>query len=218
MAKRTVNATNVIKLAGTTTVLSLGVGATGSYFLSHLYPRYDISTGGCMLLAWLVPHTWILLAAVDSLREELGFKSPLRIISNSSRRTFGRRIPVSSGDEQKNIFMKTLSLAPGIAEEINLPSEIDTISIWYDGNEHILTLPEIEEFVYSTWRRQRQKKNGLSRDYWTKQRRPRLKTLEYNLRIWTLVFCGLIIGRSEGRSGRLSVPPNEAIKIIRSRL
>jgi hypothetical protein len=217
MSKRKVNATNIIKLSGATTVLSLGLGASGSYFLQIFNPQYHISTWGCMLFSWSFSHVYILIAGVDSLRQELGLRSPIQIIGNSSRRAFGRKIPINTAEGTSDIFMQTLRLNSGSSAEASEVAQVETITIEYDNIEYTLTMPELEEFIYVAWRRQTQSKNGLSRHYWTKQRRPRLKTLDYNLRIWALMSCeGLILDRSEGRSGRLSVPPKEAIKIVRS--
>jgi hypothetical protein len=133
------------------------------------------------------------------------------LCGNNSRRAFGRKIPINAGDKSKDIFMQTLQLSSGSSTTEQISYEpVDTISIWYDENEYTLTLPEIEKFIG-------QAKNGFSRNYWTRQHRPRLKTLEYNIRMWALASVdGLVINRSEGRSGRLSVSPNEAIQIIRS--
>lgn len=228
MSKRKVNATNIIKLSGATTVLSLGLGASGSYFLQIFYPQYHISTWGCMLFSWSFSHVYILIAGVDSLRQELGLRSPIQIIGNSSRRAFGRKIPINTAEGTSNIFMQTSRLNSGSSTEASELARVETVSVLYDDGsglkEHTLTMPEIQEFVNIAWHRHTRKKtndgrkaNGFSRDYWIKRHRPRLTVLEYNLRMWALMSCdGLILDRGPGRSGRLSVPPKEAIKIVRS--
>jgi hypothetical protein len=210
MSKKKLSAKNILILTGTTACLGMSVSLGVSYIMA-----WDIAW--TMALINTIANTPLLLASSDALRQELGLRSPIQIIGNGGKRAFGRRIPVNSGAETKDIFMQTLRLAPGATQEYEPVAEIETVSIWYDDNEYTLTLPELEEFIYVAWRRQSQAKNAFSRHYWTKQRRPRLKTLDYNLRMWALMSCnGLILDRSEGRSGRLAVPPKEAIQIIRS--
>jgi len=210
MSKKKLSAKNILILTGTTAGLGVSVSLGISYIM-------DWPAGWTIALVNTIANTPLLLASSDALRQELGLRSPVQIIGNSGRRTFGRKIPINVDGKQGNIFMQTLSLAPGSSNKGDYePVQVDTISIWLDNNEYTLTMPEIEEFIYVAWRRQSQSKNGFSRQYWTKQRRPRLKTLEYNIRMWALVSCsGLIVDRSEGRSGRLAVPPKEAINIIR---
>jgi hypothetical protein len=209
MSKKKLSAKNILILSGTTA----GLGASISLSVSYL-------TGSPFwtIFAWAnaLGNLPLLLSSSDALRQELGLRSPIQIIGSNSK-AFGRKIPISVDGKQSNIFMQTLRLSSGSPQEEYEPTTINTVSVWYDENEHTLTTSEIEEFIYVAWRRQGQKKNGFSRQYWTRQRRPRLKTLEYNVRMWTLMSCeGLVINRSEGRSGKLSVPPDEAIKIIRS--
>jgi hypothetical protein len=210
MSKKKLSAKNIGILSLTTT----GLGISVSFGISYIM---EWETGWTIALINTIANTPLLLASSDALRQELGLRSPIQIIGNSRKRAFGRKIPINIDGKQSNIFMQTLSLASGLPQQDYEPAKIDTISIWYEENEYTLTIAEIEEFIYVAWRRQSQKKNGLSRQYWTKKRRPRLKTLEYNIRIWVLVSCdGLIIDRSEGRSGRLAVSPKEAILAIRS--
>jgi hypothetical protein len=212
MSKKRLSAKNIAILAGTTTGLGVSVSLGISYIM-------EWPTTWTIALVNTIANTPLLLASSDALRQELGLRSPIQIIGNGSKRAFGRKIPINVEGKQSNIFMQTLSLASGLPKQEYEPATIDTVSVWYDENEYTLTIPELEEFIYVVWRRQGQKKNGFSRSYWTKQRRPRLKTLEYNVRMWLLVSCdGLTVDRSEGRSGRLAVPPDEAIKIIRSNL
>jgi hypothetical protein len=210
MSKKKLSAKNILILSATTA----GLGASVSLSLSYIM---DWPTVWTMALVNTIANTPLLLASSDALRQELGLRSPIQIVGNGSKRAFGRKIPINVDDRQENIFMQTLRLSSGSPQEEYKPATINTVSVWYDENEHTLTTSEIEEFIYVAWRRQGQKKNGFSRQYWTRQRRPRLKTLEYNVRMWTLMSCeGLVINRSEGRSGKLSVPPDEAIKIIRN--
>jgi hypothetical protein len=210
MSKKRLSAKNILILSGTTAGLGVSISLSLSYIMNW-------ETGWTIALVNTIANTPLLLASSNALRQELGLRSPIQIIGSNNKNTFGRKIPINVDGKQGNIFMQTLSLAPGIADQYK-PVTIDTVSIWYEENEYTLTISELEEFIYVAWRRQGQKKNGLSRQYWTKRRRPRrLKTLEYNIRIWTLTSCsGLIVDRSEGRSGRLTVSPDEAIKIIRS--
>jgi hypothetical protein len=210
MSKKKLSAKNILILTGTT----MGLSASMSLSVAYLTDGPFWTIFACVNTLGNLP---LLLSSSDALRQELGLRSPIQIIGNGGKRTFGRRIPVNSANETKDIFMQTLRLSPGTEQEYEPVAEIETISIWYDENEYTLTLPELEEFIYVAWRRQSQAKNAFSRHYWTKQRRPRLKTLDYNLRVWALMSCnGLVIDRSEGRSGRLAVPPKEAIQIIRS--
>jgi hypothetical protein len=188
MSKKKLSAKNVFILAGTTT----GLGVSVSIGLSYIMEWPTLWT---MALVNTIANAPLLLASSDALRQELGLRSPIQIIGNR-KKVFGRKIPINVDGKQGNIFMQTLSLAPGKQEEYK-PARIDTISVWYEENEYTLTVSELEEFVYIAWRRQSQAKNGFSRQYWTKRRRPRLKTLEYNLRMWALMsYAGLVVDRS----------------------
>jgi hypothetical protein len=208
MSKKKLSAKNILILTGTTA----GLGVSVSLGLSYIM---EWPAAWTVALVNTIANTPLLLASSDALRQELGLRSPIQIVGGS-RRAFGRKIPINVDGKQSNIFMQTLKIAPGLPQQEHEPVQIDTISVWYDDNEYTLTVPELEEFIYVAWRRQSQNKNGFSRQYWTKQRRPRLKTLDYNIRMWALMSCaGLIIDRSEGRSGRMSVGPKEAIQIIR---
>ena len=67
------------------------------------------------------------------------------------------------------------------------------------------------------WRRQVQLKSPFSRRYWTRQRRPRLKTLQYNtMMILMMSLNGLVVNRDEGRSGILTLSPIDAMVKIKA--
>ncbi len=219
MAKKKIDASNIIKLSGATTVLSLAVGASSSYLLAAMYPRHEISTIGCMIISWTIPHSYILIAGIDSLREELGIKSPIQISGNWGSRSLGRKIPIRSGDKESNIFMKALPFTSIIETENEDPPELQTVSMQYDDNWHTVTIPELEEFLHVAWRRQSQNKAPFSREYWTKVRRPRKKTLQYNILMTILcAIPNLVIDREERRSGRMSIEPRMALELIQNTL
>ncbi len=215
MSKKRINATNCVKLIGATSLLSIGVGVSGSFIMSGLYPRDNISTLGCIAVSWFIPHSLILFAAVDSLREELGFRAPTKIVGNWAGIKLRRKIPVTSENSKKIIFMHALPFgSKSIPDE---STELQTISIWYNEINYTLTLPDLEEFLFIAWRRQTQKKAPFSRRYWTQQRRPSLTTLEYNVRLKLLTtISGLIIDRSEARSGHLAISPRMALDLIQN--
>lgn len=213
MSKKRINATNIIKLTGATSLLSVGVGVSGAFILSGLYPREEISTLGCIAIAWFIPHLIILIGAVDSLREELGFRSPTKIVGNWAGINLRRKIPVTSGDSKTNIFMHALPFGSKSLPEESI--ELQAISIWYNEIEYTLKIPDLEEFLFAAWRRQAQKKAPFNRRYWTEQRRPSLTTLEYEVRLKLLTSIpGLILDRSERRSGRMSIEPRTALALI----
>ncbi len=155
----------------------------------------------------------LLSACSDALRQELGLKSPAQIFGNWGRKTFGRSIPVKAGSKETNIFMQTLGLPSGNQAEI---VELETITVWHNDNSHTITMPNLEEFLYVAWLRQTQSKKPFSRTYWTRERRRRMTMLDYNIMMVALASCnGLVIDRSEGRSGKLSLSPSDAIVKIK---
>ncbi len=200
---RKINAENIKVLFLSTTVMSSAIGAIGSYPLHVLYPHLNVNVLFNIGMLFCIVHTPLAFAAQDSLRQEFGLKWPIKIIGNSfsSGRT-KRKIPFNANGKDGNIFMSTIPFL-----ETNQP-ELESFTVQIDNVEYTVSLIEMESFVRVAWNRQRAGKLGLSRTYWTKRRRPRLKTLEYNARMNILLSIpGLILDRGQGRSGRLANSP-----------
>ncbi len=206
MSKRRLSAKNILILTGINLLLSAIISISTAYLL-------ELPTLWTMALINMIANTPLLLACSDALRQELGLRSPTHIVGNWTRKIFGRKIVVNAGDKKTDIFMQTLALSSSNKSEI---IELETITVWYDDNEYTISMSELEEFLYVSWLRQTQTKNAFSRDYWTKQRNPRMKTLRYNIIMLALTNCdGLITDRSEKRSGTLNIRPDLAMKIIK---
>jgi hypothetical protein len=202
------NARNILTLTATTTGLSLGFGLIGSYMLQELGYKpqdYIFNTS----VAWLAFHAPVISTAISSLKYALGEKQLPSVTANSH--SISRRIPFTANGHTSHIFA---SLLPGIMPKVVEKNSKKPIVFFvtFNRQDYALTIMEIEKFVYIAWRRQNQGKNGLSRQYWTRECRPRLKTLEYNCRMAILSQAGLIIDRSDRRSGRLVLSPELAMK------
>jgi hypothetical protein len=210
MSKK-INAKNVATLAASTTLLSATFGIVGSYVLSKMYPHNQIDTGFLTGLSWMTFHTPVIFAATDSLRHELGLKSPV-FIKGISARGSGRKITVNygnDGNKAKDIFLSVLPI-----DVKDTAEELTAITVTMDETDYTILLSEIEDFIRIAWGKQRQGKSGLSRNYWTKTHRPRMKTLDYNIMIFALQ--PIIVDRKKGKSGKLLDSPLIAIERVKN--
>jgi len=202
------HARDILTLAATTSSLSIGFGLIGSYVLQELgYKPQDYAFN--ISVAWLAFHAPVISTAISNLKYALGEKQLPNITANSH--STSRRIPFTANGHTSHIFA---SLLPGtMPRMIKVKSEkLATFTVGLNGQSHTISIIEVEHFICTAWRRQRQGWNGLSRQYWTREHRPRLKTLEYNCQMTILSQAGLVIDRSDRRSGRLVLSPELAIK------
>lgn len=209
MAKK-INPKNIVILEASATVLCTAFGLIGSYALGRFYPYLTIDTGLNVALSWIIPHTPILFAVTDSLRHELGLKSPVSIIGQSlgGKR---RKIPFKANGQDRDIFMFS------IGNETNEVIEIDSITVSIDDNNYTISLSDLEYFIRKGWTRQRNNLSAFARRHWTKNER--LSTIEYQTRMRILLSInGLVIDRGERRSGKLALPPSATMEAITSTL
>ncbi len=200
-----INAQNIGILALSTTTLSAAIGIAISYPLHIMYPHSNINILFNMSALFCLIHTPLAFVAQDSLRHELGWKSPIKIIGNSFSKRTGRKIPFSANGKDSNILMSSI---PWLNSDNIEEPETESFTVRIGDIDYTVTLVEMESFIRAAWNRQRAGTSGLSRTYWTRDRRPRLKTLEYNARMIILSSVpGLILDRSQGRSGRLAISP-----------
>ncbi len=206
MAKQ-INAKNLAVMIPASLLFNASIGLSTAYFS-------ELPFLGPFLLANLFCHIPMSLAVSDAIRQELGLRSPAQISGNWTARS-GRKITINAGEKnKKDIF---LSLLPGPSQQTKGIDELKTISIFVDNENHEVPMSKIKDFIYSVWARQRQGHYGLSRRYWTRERHPRLSTLDYKLLMTILKDVpGLIINRGERKSGYLSVSPKRAIDLIQS--
>lgn len=129
---------------------------------------------------------------------------------HSKNTSTARRIPISGG--QSWLFMNAIKMPGQSQPETVIDREPQEYIATYQGLDYTVTRGELENFLYTAWKRQRNNKAGLSRTYWTKTQR--LQRELYEARILILDSSGLIVDRGERRSGRLTVPPQMAIKTI----
>ncbi len=192
------------------TLASFTFNASIGYSLAYFL---EFNPVGGFLAANLLCHIPMSIAVSDALRQELGLKSPMSIVGNWTGRP-ASKVKVSANGKSRDIFMSMLpsGLQPALEEN----HQLDTITIFMNGERYDVPFHKIEEFVYSAYSRQRQKKSGLSRRYWAELRRPTITTLDYNLMMKILSSVdGLIINRSEKRSGQIATSPREALKLIK---
>ncbi len=210
MNKKKINPKNLAILSASSVALSCAIGASASYLMGW-------HAGWTIAVLNLGSSIYFFVTVNSRIGTELGSDSETVIAGNWNKKALGRKIPVNAGNKSTNIFMSTLQLASGSLSEAEPIVELETLSVWYSGNNHTIIMADIEEFVFVAWRRQGQSKPGFSRRYWTEQRRPIISTLEYKLRMKILINIeSLIINRSEYRSGKITLPPNETIKKIKA--
>ena len=193
--------------------------ATTGYVIAGLWDHlggnadYTVMAGGTWLLTVGVPSC---LVAGDTIREKLGQKQR-RVDIRASTSALGRTIRVNQNGRSSTIFASAIPLLGAQSQQaeeaaIDLP---DTFDVWVDGVSHTFTKPELETFLYSAWNRQRAGKPGLSRKYWLREHRPRFSRVEYEATMALVTSTeGLVLNRDGGRSGKLSLPPQMAIRAI----
>ncbi len=203
MAK-TINVRNIMILELWSTGLAIAVGVTGSYIL-HEFQYSNVNPWLNIALLFTAPHAGLLLGAHHKLRQELDYKSGIEIVGQSLARK-GRKIPFKADGRNRDIFMFSI---PWNSSKPNTESlKLDSFKVIIDDIDYTVSLSDMESFIRTAWHKQRNGKPGLSRPYWTKEHRPRLKTLEYNARMDILLSIpGVILDRSQGRSGRLANSP-----------
>src|SRR3989304_4662040 len=163
------------------------------------------------------------LISAESLRQILGQREGLSI--SASSRVLRRSIPLTVNGRASALFLSSVSWlkpsglddqayqARGAPATAYLP---DQFTVTVDGLPYTLQLPQIQDFLYTAWRRQRAGLPGLSRFYWTEERRPE----RFNRQLYDALMVllssveGLIVDRGERRSGRLAAPPQLSIRAI----
>jgi len=201
---------------GAASLTSISTGLVGGYLWQHWGGQTDyvVTVGVTWLITVGVPSV---LISAESLRRILGQREGLSI--SASSRVLRRSIPLTVNGRASALFLSSVSwLKPGGVDD-QAPAAAylpDQFAVTVDGLPYTLQLPQIQDFLYIAWRRQRAGLPGLSRSYWTEERRPeRLSRQLYDaLMVLLSSVEGLIIDRGERRSGRLSAPPQLSIKAI----
>ncbi len=208
---RKISAKNLAVMIPASLFFNASVGLSTAYFS-------ELPFLGPFLLANLFCHIPMSLAVSDAIRQELGLKSPTQITGNWMGRS-GNKITVNKGQaNSKDIFML---LMPGTSSHDNTGlaqiEELKSITVTVNDEDYEISLHKLEEFIYGVARRQSQRKSGLSRRYWTLERKPRMSTQDYGLLMTVLEnINGLIVNRSERKSGYLSVSPRKALELIQT--
>lgn len=193
------------------TVATAAAGAVGGYLWQHYGGQTDyVAAVG---IPWLVvvggPSMFV---ARDRLMVALGQRQPTTVTATAAAGP-GRRIPFTAAGGTKQVLMSVLPFSQPDPDPIELPEQF-AVSI--AGTAHTIMLPQIQDFLYASWKRQRRGLSAFSRKYWLAERRPdRLKRQTYDA-VMTLLLSvdGLIVDRDQRRSGRLAVPPQLSIKAI----
>lgn len=182
---------------------------------------YSIWIGGTWLIVVGMPS---LAVASDTLLKVLGKKEPIKIIGNAGHQ--GRAVPINYGNGKRSqVFLSSLtapirlrgSQANDQHKEPPQPqmSIPQTFTVVIDGTGYQVPIADIREFLHTAWQRQRQGKPAFSRNWWTKQRRPRMHPKEHQAMMLVLdQATGAIVNRGQGRSGKLALPPEATIKSL----
>ena len=88
-------------------------------------------------------------------------------------------------------------------------------TVTIDGIPYDVPITQLREFLSKAFSRQRGGKSPFSRNYWMQTHRPKFDRTEYDA-IMTLLtgLEGLVINRSEKRSGKLVMPPEATIRAL----
>ena len=160
-----------------------------------------------------------LVKSVKRGEREIGHRSSPSISTPRN----SRAIPVHHAGGTTNLFTYTLDLIGQSpkpeADEIEIPSlfMVENLTVPGCDDPQNITLNEglISTFVYTSYRRQEQRKPPFSRNWWLRQRHPRLDKVEYFALIHLLDDFNLIVNRRQGRSGQLALQPQRAIKHLK---
>lgn len=203
-------------------VLSYAAGTSASvttgWVLASLWdhyggrPDYPTLVGGAWLMTVGIPSC---LLAADSIREAFGERRNSVSVSSGPSSVLGRMVPINYSSGTKHTFLSSLPMGQD-QPEVSTPK---SFTVTMDGNDHTIVSNDLDSFLHTAWRLQRQKRHGLSRKYWTRQHRPRYHRLEYDAIIFILLSVeGLIVDRGDRRSGRLTLPPKLALNVIKNTL
>lgn len=200
---------------GVASLASITTGLVGGYLWGHLggHTDYVLAVGGTWLLTVGLPSV---AASAESLRRVLGRQAAPSI--HASNRAGGRTIPLTVDGRTTSLFLSSLlwfNQTHRSQDELS-PLLPEQFTVTVEGVPYTLSLPQIEAFLYHAWRRQRARQPGLSRAYWTVERRPdRLSRHLYDALMTLLCSVdGLVLDRGERRSGRLAVPPQLSLQAI----
>jgi len=157
-------------------------------------------TWPCLTSGLVVIQAW--LQSRDLLAQRLGHRDrPMAQFS-------GRSIPVSAG----GLPMVFESIIPG-GRTSNIEVE-DVLSVM-TATGLLVDGERVKEFVNTAWRRQERGKSGLSRRYWLEGHKPAWDRSEYDALVYVLNQNGFIVGRKDGRSGRLSTDYRSIICLLK---
>lgn len=176
--------------------------------------------GGRVPLKIAILGTWFVVVGVpslavsmDALRRVLGIKGAPSVTANQPGGVRSRPVKINLPTGPVTEF---LTILPGRSSKtdgfVRLP---DSWTVEINGVRNTVTEAELSTFLTKVWRRQRSGFSGLSRTYWMREHRPRLRRQEYEARLTILLGVGgLIVDRGERRSGRLILPPGLSIKAV----
>lgn len=163
------------------------------------------------------------IVAAESLSKALGRKTPIQIISNGGGG--GRKVPINYGNgKRSHVYLNALDRTSGlllghnkaVANPITpepLPEMPQSFTVVIDGVSYQVPITDVRNFLHVAWQRQRQNKPAFSRAYWTKRKRPTMHPKEYQALMLTIEqLPGAIVNRSQGRSGKLALPPEATVK------
>ena len=192
---------------------------------------YDVAIIGTWFTFVGIPS---LVISMAKLRQLLGEDRSIEVKAQTVGRP-GRKIPINDGaggylamaDERspiKDVF-KRFQLEPVYREpDIDLPAVFQVSGIAWSQYMRPMTVElfdiQVEAFLQEVYDRQisRDPKKSawpMSRNYFTKVRRPKIPLSVYYALLGLLLAHGAYANRSQGRSGYLTMTPSRAIKQIK---
>lgn len=153
---------------------------------------------------------------------------------------YARSIPLSSGGKTGNLFASSVAWVvgqksapghswgldgePGWTMKYKEPEPEPEFIFWEKGMESLITEVRLLNFCRVAWRRQQRVAFGdlasnqvFSRQYFTRDCRPRYPKPDYRSIIHILVSRQLIVNRWQGRGGELQYPPHISVSEARER-
>jgi hypothetical protein len=154
------------------------------------------------------------IAMVEHLMKQLGANqrpsTVLRVAND-------RLIPISGPASSPANFAFILNKLPNFNQTDLAPApSVSVRQIELQVGDFLLSEEFITNFLRTAWSRQRSRKPPLSRPWWVEG--GHLERGEYEAVMQALDDCGLITGRTKGRSGKLRYPPARALSLLRDEL
>jgi hypothetical protein len=186
------------------------VGAAIAFLWSRLFQvpvDYWLVIIGLWLVVVGLPS---LYAMVDFLLKKMGYRErPWPRLTND------RLIPVG----QSYAFDTVLSpfRFVGNSGQVTPERAVELPEIEIQTGDYLITQEVLLRVLRTAWQRQNRGRSPFSRTWWVEESRS-LERGEYESIMETLAKAGLIVGRTQGRSGKLRYPPLKSLDELIERI